>query len=80
MSNEERDVNDLPEVLEFLRGASGLEAAGFRENEYGEFIADGCHVNVYPSWGEYEVYIHLPGGGALFFDVASLSAVPQKKK
>jgi hypothetical protein len=73
------DVNDLPEIQEALRDKRGLEAAGLKQNEAGEFVADGCRVNVYPSCEGYEIDIHLPGGGTLSFDVDRLAAGPPKK-
>jgi hypothetical protein len=59
-------------------GMCGLEAAGFREAEYGEFVADGCRVIVHPTRGKYEVDVILPGGGGLGFDVASFTAGPPR--
>jgi hypothetical protein len=70
------DVNGLPEVTEAMQGVRGLEAAGFREDGLGQFVAEGCRVTVYPSGGTYEIDIELPGGGMLGLDANSLTSKP----
>src|SRR5262249_46540807 len=60
-------------VAEAGRDATGLQGLGFTQDEFGQFIAEACKVIIYPSCGEFEIDIILPGGGVIGFDVTSLS-------
>ena len=57
-----------------FRSARSLEEVGFQHGDYGELVAEGCKVVFYSSCGEWEIDIHLPGGGRVGLD-APYSAV-----
>ncbi len=46
-----------------------LRAFGFRPDDFGQYIAEGCRVVLYQVSDEFELDIHLPNGSALGCDV-----------
>jgi hypothetical protein len=73
------DTNHLAEVKEALHENGGLRAAGFKQDQKGQFVAYGCRVTIYRSCGRYEVDIELPGGGAVALDTELLTAKPSRR-
>jgi hypothetical protein len=59
---------------EAVRVGGRFDELGFEEDNFGQYVAQGCKVTIYPSCGEYEIDIILPGGGVIGFSVASLSS------
>jgi hypothetical protein len=65
-------------IVNEVRRTTGLAELGFKQDENGQLIAEGCRVIFYSSCGEWEVDIVLPNGSAIGFDVA-FSAVQGRR-
>ncbi len=76
----EKVIEEACEVLaEVLTVNCSLIDAGFRENEFGEFIAKGCTVVLYHCCGGWEIDIHQPGGASIGCDTPRLQIAPSPK-
>ena len=69
-----KTMDALPEVVRasiervMTRGGR-LHALGFRQDDFDQWIAEGCCVTLYQVGGEFELDIRLPNGSAVGCDV-----------